>query len=684
MNTQENKITISFNEKNESCYKTICINNIKEKKSNPKNLTSREMSINNIYEGSQTENNNCTSSKNFKLNTIEDFHSNSEMAGNQNSNFLFKYKDIYKDNFYENEENLKFTDKINISTVGDLDNKTLNNIEVSSIEKKDKKSQVYTDVYNNNFYGDIHMNIDDDNINGKNQSISKNDNNINSIKLNDIKTIKEDTNAIKRNCKKKKSDIYYEEKISKFKIVTKNELKELYSKNNNNCTKSYTSKNNIPYISKECFNVDEMEIKMPIDTTYLPENLNKINSNKGKINEENQNNIYEANHSMQNNINMDTNENNIVTVENLNESILESQNLQTKEIYCNSNIENIYEEENYIENQENLPPPCLDENMVGTNYNANVNNVNEDEIMNNENEYQEQNAVLEPVQEEIPQNSTDKYVPILSKYKDQIPLEYIPDIWKTLKTEEIYSNKPCHHKIITQTDINFDMRAILIDWIVEVHKNYRLFPETLYVCISIIDRYLAKRKIERTKLQLLGTTALFLASKYEEIQYPCLIEFSKITDSAYDKNEILKFEVEIITVLKYNLTIPSPFRFFEIISLNYNFSEVEFYYGNFLIEYFLLSGSYTKYYPSIIALAVVLIILKLKKYESYKDLYNLTEQENHRVIKECAKEIYEFPQKCQYNQLFAVKNKYNSPMYHSVAVYQLENPSFDPNHLKED
>ena len=71
-----------------------------------------------------------------------------------------------------------------------------------------------------------------------------------------------------------------------------------------------------------------------------------------------------------------------------------------------------------------------------------------------------------------------------------------------------------------QTDINAKMRAILIDWLVEVHLKFKLMPETLYLTINLIDRYLEKETIMRNKLQLVGVTAMFIASKYEEIYAP--------------------------------------------------------------------------------------------------------------------------------------------------------------------
>lgn len=69
----------------------------------------------------------------------------------------------------------------------------------------------------------------------------------------------------------------------------------------------------------------------------------------------------------------------------------------------------------------------------------------------------------------------------------------------------------------SQPDINPKMRSILIDWLIEVHRKFELTPETLYLTINIVDRYLSVKTIPRKELQLVGISAMLLASKYEEI-----------------------------------------------------------------------------------------------------------------------------------------------------------------------
>lgn len=88
--------------------------------------------------------------------------------------------------------------------------------------------------------------------------------------------------------------------------------------------------------------------------------------------------------------------------------------------------------------------------------------------------------------------------------------------------------------------MNESMRAILVDWLIEVHIKFKLLPETLFLTVNIIDRFLTIVKpIKRAKLQLVGVTALMIATKYEEIYPPTIKDLVYITDNAYSKEEIL-------------------------------------------------------------------------------------------------------------------------------------------------
>jgi hypothetical protein len=97
------------------------------------------------------------------------------------------------------------------------------------------------------------------------------------------------------------------------------------------------------------------------------------------------------------------------------------------------------------------------------------------------------------------------------------------------------------------------MRSILIDWLIEVHLKFKLVPESLYLTVNLIDRYLEKEQVNRQKLQLVGVTAMLIACKYEEIYPPIVKDFVYITDNAYTKEEILEQEHRMLRVLDFNI-----------------------------------------------------------------------------------------------------------------------------------
>lgn len=107
------------------------------------------------------------------------------------------------------------------------------------------------------------------------------------------------------------------------------------------------------------------------------------------------------------------------------------------------------------------------------------------------------------------------------------------------------------------------MRSILIDWLVDVHLKFKLLPETLFLSVSLIDRYLERKSSTKSKLQLVGVTCMMIACKYEEIYAPEVRDFVYITDKAYSKDEILTMEKDILNVLEFDVNVPTSWRFLE-------------------------------------------------------------------------------------------------------------------------
>ena len=73
--------------------------------------------------------------------------------------------------------------------------------------------------------------------------------------------------------------------------------------------------------------------------------------------------------------------------------------------------------------------------------------------------------------------------------------------------------------------------------------------------------YTQAHQIAKEHLQLVGVTAMLIASKYEEIYYPQLHDFVYITDNSYTDSEVRDMERIILRTLGYNLATPTSIHF---------------------------------------------------------------------------------------------------------------------------
>ncbi|EOY32557.1 Cyclin B1, putative [Theobroma cacao] len=108
---------------------------------------------------------------------------------------------------------------------------------------------------------------------------------------------------------------------------------------------------------------------------------------------------------------------------------------------------------------------------------------------------------------------------------------------------------------------NVRMRKILVDWLIQVHNSFQLMPESLYLTINILDRYLSKKVVSRYELQLVGLGAMLIACKYEELWPPRVKDLVCISDNAYVEEQVLAMEKAILGTLEWYLTVPTAYVF---------------------------------------------------------------------------------------------------------------------------
>ena len=168
------------------------------------------------------------------------------------------------------------------------------------------------------------------------------------------------------------------------------------------------------------------------------------------------------------------------------------------------------------------------------------------------------------------------------------------------------------------------MRAILIDWLVEVHEKFQCYPETLFLTINLMDRFLSKNKVTLSKLQLLAVTSLFIAAKFEEVNLPKLSDYAYITDGAASKNDIKNAEMFMLTSLEFNIGWPNPMNFLRRISKadRYDFQTRSI--AKFLLEFIMCCHKFVDIKPSVTSAMAMFVAKKITEKDQTKPIWDET------------------------------------------------------------
>jgi len=149
-----------------------------------------------------------------------------------------------------------------------------------------------------------------------------------------------------------------------------------------------------------------------------------------------------------------------------------------------------------------------------------------------------------------------------------------------------------------------------LEWIIDVHRKFRLVPECLYVTQFIIDQFLSKKSIPKSQLHLLGVATLLISTKYEEIYPPDLRDLLAVSENKFTRDTVIQMEKEILQTLDFKVTSPSAYRFLQrfrrVSEKTVNDDEV-FFFAQYIQEVALLDASLLRFSPSQIAGASLIL-----------------------------------------------------------------------------
>ncbi|KAM4699388.1 cyclin-A1 [Discoglossus pictus] len=246
--------------------------------------------------------------------------------------------------------------------------------------------------------------------------------------------------------------------------------------------------------------------------------------------------------------------------------------------------------------------------------------------------------------------------------------EYIEEIHEYLRKAEV-KHRPKVNYMRKQPDITAAMRTILIDWLIEVGEEYKLRCETIYLAVNYLDRFLSCMSVLRGKLQLVGTAAILLASKYEEIYPPDVDEFVYITDDTYTKKQLLRMEHLLLKVLSFDLTVPTINQFLTQYLHRHPVSSKTEHLAMYFAELSLFEvETFLKYLPSLTAAAAYCLanytINKVFWPETLSAFTGYTLSE----MVPCLSDLHRASLNAPHHAQQAIRDKYKAPKYMQVAL----------------
>ena len=213
-----------------------------------------------------------------------------------------------------------------------------------------------------------------------------------------------------------------------------------------------------------------------------------------------------------------------------------------------------------------------------------------------------------------------------------------------------------------QHDINERMRSILLDWLIGVHKRFKLKENTLFFAINYLDRFLGIKEVKRGEFQLVGTSALFIAAKYEDVYPPDIKDFVFVTDKSCTKLEIVAMESLILKTLDYSLTVVTPNILLSHLWSHFNGNNKTIYLlASYFLELSLVEYEMIKYKPSLQASSSLCLARRIvKNIPIWDDFIVKYTGYNENDIEECVNDMLKLCKEIGCSRFQSIREKYST------------------------
>jgi len=224
-----------------------------------------------------------------------------------------------------------------------------------------------------------------------------------------------------------------------------------------------------------------------------------------------------------------------------------------------------------------------------------------------------------------------------------------------------------------QPKITAEIRAQLINWLVEVQEVFELNHETLYLAVKLFDLFLDRvPNVKLQSLQLVASAAVFIASKFDERSPPLVEDLISVSQDNFDSDSLFSAECRILKAVNFNLGSPLSYRFLRRYARISKVDMATLTLARYILETSLMFFDFCRVSESLIAAASLLLARRMKNLGGwtqelrFESGYQLEEIEplmwalNHMIIKRDE----------EFDRLDVVFKKYSHKIFYEVALVE--------------
>eukprot|EP00092_Neocalanus_flemingeri_P016509 GFUD01017863.1.p1 GENE.GFUD01017863.1~~GFUD01017863.1.p1 ORF type:complete len:456 (+),score=127.81 GFUD01017863.1:74-1369(+) len=242
-----------------------------------------------------------------------------------------------------------------------------------------------------------------------------------------------------------------------------------------------------------------------------------------------------------------------------------------------------------------------------------------------------------------------------------------------METFQYYRNREAAFRIpdymSAQMEVTDVMRAILVDWLVEVQESFELNHETLYTAVKMTDLYLSKKQVRKEDLQLVGATACLIACKVDERIPPMVDDFLYVCDDAYTRDQLMKMERKMLSVVGFDLGYSLSYRFLRRFGRVCKVTMPVLTLARYILELSLMEYSINvDISESEVAAGCLVLAFKMKGIKGYGPTLAYYSGYELKDLDTMVQRLLVLLQKPAKENLKTVRSKYSHKVFHEVAV----------------